>query len=148
MVSWLTSSRAGWIATVVVATQLFFHSLVQPFTWAANPKGIRGISLAKVAHDLLRVIVEAALLPYQAWQTLDAIVRVWYRRAVSHRGLLEWASAQVIQAKAQFSMPMFVLSMVLASLFCAVVGGAVASPGGRQISGWPVPGSCYGSCPR
>ena len=42
MASWLISSRAGWIATVVVATQLFFHSLAQPFTWATTRQGLEG----------------------------------------------------------------------------------------------------------
>ncbi len=105
MASWLISSRAGWIATVVVATQLFFHSLAQPFTWATTTKRIKGVSLAKIAHDLLRVLVEAALLPYQAWLALDAIVRVLYRRHISHRGLLEWTSAQVTHGKAQAKVP-------------------------------------------
>ena len=125
MASWLISSRAGWIATVVVATQLFFHSLAQPFTWATTRQGLKGISLARAAHDLLRVIVEAALLPYQAWLALDAIARVWYRRRISHRGLLEWTSAQATHGNAQAKVPMFLLSMGLASLFSVIVGWAV-----------------------
>ena len=84
----------------------------------------RGISPIKIAQDLLRVIVEAALLPYQAWQSLDAIARVWYRRRISHRKLLEWASPQGMQARAQNKMPLLILSMILASLFSAMAGGA------------------------
>ena len=40
--SWLISVQAGWIATVVVAAQLLFHSLAQPFTWATTPPRIEG----------------------------------------------------------------------------------------------------------
>jgi len=36
----------------------------------------------------------AALLPHQAVSTCDAIVRVIYRRTVSHRLMLEWQTAQ------------------------------------------------------
>ena len=125
MVSWLISSQAGWIASVVVATQLLFQSLVQPFTWATTTKGLKKVSPSKIAHDLLRVLVEAALLPYQAWIALDAIVRVLYRRHISHRGLLEWSSAQVTHGNALAKVPLFVLSMSLASLSSVIVGGAV-----------------------
>jgi cyclic beta-1,2-glucan synthetase len=125
MVSWSISSRAGWIATVVVATQLFFHSLAQPFTWATTTQRLKGVTTAKIAHDLLRVLVEAALLPYQAWLALDAIVRVLYRRHISHRGLLEWASAQVTHGNSSAKVPVFILSISLASLFWVIVGLAV-----------------------
>jgi cyclic beta-1,2-glucan synthetase len=125
LVCWLISSRAGWMAVAVVATQLFFHSLAQPFTWATTNRGIKDISFAKVTHDLLRVLVEAALLPYQAWLALDAIARILYRRYVSHRRLLEWTSAQAMHGKARAKVPMFLLSMSLASLFSLLAGWAV-----------------------
>jgi len=126
LTAWLISSRAGWVATLVVATQLFFHSLMQPFTWVTTRHGLKGVSMAKVVHDLLRVVVEAALLPYQAWLSLDAIARVGYRRCISHRGLLEWTSAQAMHGKAQAKVPRFVLSMGLVSVFSGLVGCAVA----------------------
>ncbi len=125
MSSWFISSRAGWIATAVVATQLFFHSLAQPVTWATTSRGFMKASPAKTAHDLLRVLVEAALLPYQAWMALDAIARVFYRRHVSHRGLLEWTSAQVTHGNPPAKVPVFVLIIGLTSLFWVIVGWAV-----------------------
>jgi cyclic beta-1,2-glucan synthetase len=125
LASWLISLHAGWIATVVVATQLLFHSLVEPFTWATTPLGSKGVSVSKLAHDLLRVIAEAALLPYQAWLALDAIARVLYRRHISHRGLLEWTSAKVMHADAQAKVPMLLLSMCLSSLFSVIAGWLV-----------------------
>jgi cyclic beta-1,2-glucan synthetase len=137
MSSWLISSRAGWIATGVVATQLFFHSLAQPVTWATTSRGFMKASPAKIVHDLLRVLVEAALLPYQAWMALDAIARVLYRRHVSHRGLLEWASAQVTHGNSPARVPEFVLSIGLMSLFWVIVGWAVQHwrPADMWVSG-------------
>ncbi len=123
--AWLTSSRAGWMASAVVAAQLLFHSLAQSFAWATTRAGARDITFAKAAHDLLRVVVEAALLPHQAWLALDAIIRVGYRRLVSHRKLLQWTSAQATVAHAQANLPMFVLSMSGASLLAVIVGWAV-----------------------
>ena len=130
LTSWAVSFQTGWIATVVVATQLLFHSLAQPFTWATTPVGAKGFSLAKMKHDLLRVVAEAALLPYQSWLALDAITRVLYRRFISHRGLLEWTSAQVTQGNAQAKVPRLLLSMCLGSVFSALVGWLV------WLSGW------------
>ena len=44
---------------------------------------------------------------------------------ISHRRLLEWTSAQVTHGNAQAKVPMFLLSMGLASLFSVIVGWAV-----------------------
>jgi len=125
LVSWLVSPQAGWIATVVVATQLFFHSLVQPFTWATTGKGVKGVSVVRIGHDLLRVLAEAALLPYQAWLTLNAVARVFYRRFISHRLMLEWTSDRVVHGRDQTRVPVFLLSMTLVSLFSIIAGWAV-----------------------
>jgi cyclic beta-1,2-glucan synthetase len=46
--------------------------------------------------EILRVVASAALIPYQAWISLDAIARVFYRRTVSRRKLLEWETAQAV----------------------------------------------------
>jgi cyclic beta-1,2-glucan synthetase len=123
--SWMISFQAGLIGTAIVAAQLLFHSFVQPLTWATTPPGSKGVSISKLAHDLLRALAEAALLPYQAWLALDAVARVQYRRNISHRGLLTWTSAQMTQRHAQAQVPLFLLSMCLASLFSAVAGWGV-----------------------
>ena len=52
------------------------------------------------ASDLIRAVVMAAFLPHQAWISLDAIARVFYRCTVSHRGLLEWQTADHAKANA------------------------------------------------
>ena len=52
------------------------------------------------ADELIRAAVMLALLPHQAWLAVDAIVRVAYRRSVSHRNLLEWQTAESAGASA------------------------------------------------
>ncbi|MCJ7831406.1 MAG: glycosyl transferase, partial [Dehalococcoidia bacterium] len=123
--SWLTSPQMGWISTLVVAMQLLFHPFAQPFTMATTRQGLMSFSFSKVAHDLLRTIADAALLVHQAWLALDAIRRVWYRRLISRRGLLEWTSAQVTHRSGPRRQPWFVASLGLASLFSGIVGWAV-----------------------
>jgi len=105
--------------------QLFFHPFAQPFTMATTRRGLKSFSFSKVAHDLLRTVADAALLVHQTWLALDAILRVWYRRLISRRGLLEWTSAQVTHRGAPRRQPWFTASLGLASLFSGIVGWAV-----------------------
>lgn len=75
-------------------------------------------------HDLLRATADAALLPHQAAVALDAIARVWYRRLISRRGLLEW-TAQATHWKASRRQPVFIASLTLGSLFSGAAGWAI-----------------------
>src|ERR1019366_2255655 len=93
--SWLASPRLGWISSLMVAIQLLFHPFAQSFTMATTPKGLKGFSLSRVAHDVLRALADATLLPHQAGLATDAILRVGYRRLISHHKLLEWTPARV-----------------------------------------------------
>ena len=123
--AWLITARMEWISTLVVVAQLLFQTLAQPFTSATTRQGLRRLSLSKLAHDLLRTLVEASLIPHQAWLAVNAVLRVWYRRAVSHRHLLEWTSAGVTRWSALTRRPVFLLSMGLVSLLAAIAAGAV-----------------------
>jgi cyclic beta-1,2-glucan synthetase len=123
--SWLASPHIGWISTLVVAVLLLFHPIAQHFTLMTSHLKLKSFSFSKLRHDLLRSVVEAALLPHQAGLALDAIARVWYRRLVSHRGLLEWASARAARRSASGKLPSFVASMGVASLFGGIVGWAI-----------------------
>jgi len=122
--SWFISPGAGAVATVLVAMQLLFHPLAQPFTMATSGGGWKFFSAAKLWHDLKRGGSDASLLPHQAAVALDAIARVCYRRFVSQRDLLEW-SAQATQACASRRRPLFVASLALGSLFSATLALAL-----------------------
>jgi cyclic beta-1,2-glucan synthetase len=123
--SWILSSDLGWASASLVTSLLLFQPVTQVVTWMTTRRGLRSFSLSKVAHDLLRTAVEAALLPHQAGLALDAILRVAYRRLISHRGLLEWTSAQAMSWSAPSRMAAFVLSMGLTSLFSGATAWAI-----------------------
>ncbi len=53
------------------------------------------------ADELVRAAVMIVFLPHQAWLAMDAIVRVFYRRTISHRNLLEWQTAENAGGNAQ-----------------------------------------------
>jgi len=46
------------------------------------------------ADQLVQGVVMIAFLPHQAWLAADAIARVFYRRSISRRNLLEWQTAE------------------------------------------------------
>ncbi|MBI5586691.1 MAG: glycosyl transferase [Deltaproteobacteria bacterium] len=119
--SWLLAPQSGWIVTLLVTVQLLIQPLAQPFTLATTGRGWKDFSLAKVAHDLRRAAVDAALLPHQAGLTLDAIGRVGYRRLFSHRRLLQWTSAQTTAGRDGGQRTRFLWTMGVASLFSALV---------------------------
>jgi cyclic beta-1,2-glucan synthetase len=120
--SWLISTQLVWISTLVVSMQMFFQPLAQHFTMVTSRQGLKSFSFSKVMHDLLRVATDAALLPHQAGLALDAVVRVYYRRLVSRRGLLEWSSAQASAVKSPGWQLLFRASLGLVTLFSLIVG--------------------------
>ncbi len=122
--SWFIAPAIAGIATLVVGMQLLFHPLAQPFTMATTCQGLKYFSPAKLLHDLQRAITDAALLPHQAAVALDAIARVWYRRSVSRRDLLEWA-AQASHFSSARRQSLFVASLLLGSLLSGVAALAV-----------------------
>jgi len=125
--SWLVSSHMAWVSFIVVGVQMIFTPLVEPFTRATTRRGLRSLSLFKVGHDLVRGIVDASLLPHQAWLALDAILRVGYRRLISHRKLLEWTSAEVTQWNSPRSTRMFIGLLSLGAVLSVAMAWAVGS---------------------
>jgi cyclic beta-1,2-glucan synthetase len=123
--SWIVSAQMAWLSFIVVGVQIIFTPLVEPFTWATAGGGLKSFSFSKARHDLVRAIVDASLLPHQAWLALDAILRVAYRRLVSHRKLLEWTSAEVAQWSSPGHVRMFVLVLSLVGVLSATMLWAV-----------------------
>jgi cyclic beta-1,2-glucan synthetase len=125
LASWLMSPQIGWISTLVVTVQLLFQPMVQRFTMVTTRRGLSGFSIWKVAHDVLRAVVDAALLPHQTALALDAILLAVYRRYVSHRRMLQWTSAQVLPGAAPDRFPIYGVSMGLVSVFSVIMAWAV-----------------------
>jgi cyclic beta-1,2-glucan synthetase len=68
------------------------------------------------AHDeLLRAMVMIAFLPHQAWIAGDAIGKVFYRRFVSRRNLLEWQTAERADAESRLHMSATMRQMAIIS---------------------------------
>ncbi|TVQ96208.1 MAG: glycosyl transferase [Spirochaetaceae bacterium] len=89
-VAWLGTPRMAVVASIIVAAQLLFNTLMPSLTMATTRDAFKSFSLSTLGHDLLRTLAEASLIPHQSVLAADAIIRVWYRRLVSHKNLLEW----------------------------------------------------------
>jgi cyclic beta-1,2-glucan synthetase len=114
--AWAASPALGAAASLAVGLQLFFHPLTQLFSTLTSRQSRKTFSAAELAHDILRGFVDAVVLPHQAFLSLDAILRVAYRRMVSHRGMLRWTSTQTVRRLVLNQVAEFSLSLLPISL--------------------------------
>src|SRR6476646_10315088 len=78
---------------------------------------------------LLRVILTVIFLPDNAAMALDAIVRVVYRRMISHRLLLEWETAADAHRRARSRQLQFILTLLWIPAACVLLCVGAASLG-------------------
>lgn len=110
---WLWSLAAAIAAGLVVSSPYLFRPLTHPITWLTTRGGIKQASWERVARELWRGLLELSLLPHQAWLAADAICRVWYRLLISHRKLLEWTPAHIVQRRTPERARRFVAAMAI-----------------------------------
>ncbi len=118
--AWAASPAAGWAATLVMGGAIFFHPLSRMLSAFTSRQDAEKLSTSMLAHDLLRGMADAALLPHQAWLACDAIAKAIYRQFVSHRGLLRWTSAQAIRTRALGQTGALILSLTPYAAFSAI----------------------------
>ena len=73
----------------------------------------------------LRSLVTTALLPFEAFRSMDAMLRVAFRRLVSHHHLLQWASSEFTFSGMTEGHQKFVFQLGWVSVFGAAILGAV-----------------------
>jgi cyclic beta-1,2-glucan synthetase len=118
----------GWLisATPVVWTLLLGLAVVIPALEPLLERLVRRIEGSVhrwqgSTDDLVRAVVMAALLPHQAWISLDAIIRALYRQMVSHRGLLEWQTADRSKAHAKRHMDSCMRQMITVAVLSTIL---------------------------
>ncbi len=99
LTSW-TLHSVSEVASLLVALTLVLPLLFQILDrlvarWRGDTQSWR-----EANSDFNLAMVKAAFLPHQAYLSLDAILRVFYRLSFSRRHLLEWQSAEVSQQAA------------------------------------------------
>ncbi len=92
---WLTSKAPG-VWSLVVGLAVAIPSVAPLFERFARYMQRSILGWRGAFDEAIRAAVMLAFLPHQAWLSVDAIARVAYRRAVSHRHLLEWQTAESV----------------------------------------------------
>jgi len=74
----------------------------------------------------LRSLITIALLPFEAFLSLDALLRVAFRRLISHQNLLQWTTGEYICNGLKIHQK-FVLQVGWVSFFAVLILGTVIS---------------------
>lgn len=129
-VSLLLLSMAAWFSplakglTCLAAVILLLPSIALCFNKLWTFSRIKPF-LSELKILSLRSLISLAMLPYEAFSSLDALGRVLYRRGISHRRLLEWNTGQYRVQNAREHRN-FVLRLGGVSLFGVLVSVGVA----------------------
>ncbi|MEO7143770.1 MAG: glycosyl transferase, partial [Bryobacteraceae bacterium] len=97
LLGWLISAAPG-VWSLVVGVAVAIPAIAPLLDRVARRLQGAVRSWHGAGDEIARAVVTIALLPHQAWVTVDAIARVLYRRHVTHRNLLEWKTAEMAQA--------------------------------------------------
>lgn len=122
---WLPSP-AFWTALVVeilvVATVVDLGLAVAgPREESDAHERLKGL-LGDAVHRLAQIAVSAALLPFEAWLSLDAIARTYWRVHVSRRRLLQWTASSSMQARDRNQLGASIAAMWIAPAAAIAIG--------------------------
>ncbi len=140
----------GWLISPIpgVWSLILAVALGVPALAAVSDRVIRRMSgetygWSGLSEELLRALLAVAFLPHQAWLSADAIIRVAYRKLISHRLLLQWQTAEMAASAAagHASRTMVQLSIIsaisLALMLVLLVRGALG-PASLFLALWAV----------
>jgi len=127
LIGWLwLPSPAFWTALVVEI--LIVATVVDLGLAVAGPREessiferLKGL-LGDAAHRLAQIVVSAALLPFEAWLSLDAIARTYWRVHVSCRHLLQWTVSSSVQSRDRNHLGSSIAAMWIAPAASIVIG--------------------------
>ena len=122
LASWFTTPGMALVAGATVGFMLLFPLLGRLLTCLTTWPWPGALSWPELGHDCARVALETALIPYQAYGALDAVMKVWYRQLISGRHLLQWVSADPAPAKAAGRARRFLNSLAVIGLAAALIG--------------------------
>ncbi len=114
-------SPVGGILTCLVVLVLLLPTLTlclnKLFTYFLSP--IKSF-LQELEILSMRSLITIALLPYEAFLSIDALVRTAYRRLISHRHLLQWSTGEY-SSNAPNEHRNFVIQLGLVSFFAVAL---------------------------
>jgi cyclic beta-1,2-glucan synthetase len=128
----------GWFAlpspafwTALVLEILLLPPLVDIALTAArrSPESTMAQHLGLIARDawrrLVQILFAAASMPYEAWLTIDAIARTFWRVPVSRRRLLQWVASSSVERGDRHRLVAALRSMWIAPVSAILIGAAL-----------------------
>ncbi len=130
---WLMGGAAATSASVAVAGLMLWPTAINLFTrLTTQPESLlRGRH--EISRGLLRAAFETSLMLHRAGLDLDAIARVLYRKAVSHKLMLEWQTAASTYGDAKSQDTGFLFKLALGSALSGAVALVLARAGGTGL---------------
>ena len=134
--AWLCSPFLGAAASVAAGFLLLFPPIAQLVTLVTRSPGTDTSSWREREHGFRRSLVETAFFIHQAGSALDAIFRVWFRRWVSGKHLLQWTTAQAAPDLVHAQARSFFLQMLSISVLsvCLTVVLWFVRPGSLLVA--------------
>jgi cyclic beta-1,2-glucan synthetase len=128
--AWTTLSRA-WLWTLAVAVIVFSPALlssVMDLLRKPNDVALRthiGNSLRATGKHFLQAAFSFACLPYEAFYSLDAILRTALRVLVTRRRLLEWNTSDSANRRLGLGLAFFLRTMWIGPVVAIVVAAGL-----------------------
>jgi len=140
VMGWIaTGSPAFWTALVleVLIVPIVFDlalSLASPKEEGVSRQAFRGL-VTDAALRIAQTLIGVACLPFEAWLSLTAIARTYWRVHVSKRHLLQWTVSNATQGESR-SLGHVIAVMWIAPVVATAVAFALA---GRPTFGFAIP---------
>jgi len=125
LVAWFKPLPFAVAASVLIGINILSAPLTDLVTWSMSPIKLRTSIPSQLLRNFKRSIIEASLMIQQAYLNLDAIARVWYRRLISRRDMLQWTTARAAQASSKERLRKLIFVMGLVSALSVLIAVTV-----------------------
>jgi len=117
---WFSPSAELWtgLATLVIFLPFILLGINKLIYFSSSSPPLE--MLNEFNTVLLRTFVSIAMLPYEAYLSIDALCRVFYRRFISHRRLLQWNTSTQESNHSQKKHRNFLMKVSFVSLFALI----------------------------
>ena len=128
ILAWLDMTRAGFVTAVVVGIMVIpslCASFVASFRKATDLPLVQHLrkSFSSIGTSLAQSALTITFLPYEAYFSLDAIVRTIVRGVWTHRRMLEWKTASDAEREGAGDVAAWYRTMWVAPILSIVVTG-------------------------
>ncbi len=89
---WTLAVLTLWLVTPLLSNAWSLLHKPRDMPWRQHARAV----LAALNKQLLQVALALALLPHEAWVSLDAVLRTTARLLLTHRKLLEWQASDAV----------------------------------------------------